>query len=506
MKITIYDGADTVGGNKIYVENDSGGIFLDFGLNFARYGEYFEEFLRERSTRGIHDSLYLELIPKLDIYREDMVPSDVDVSEFSKINLKAVAISHAHLDHCGNIGFIREDIPIIASPTTLAILKAMRDSGRLSGGMEIMYHSRREPAEDSRVLRAMKNAPYCGRDLISTGSMGEELLKFLADRPGKKKIEGGKIYDLDEASLPFDIESFEVDHSIFGAVGYIIHGDSMLAYTGDLRLHGRNARKTIEFIQRARDCSVLIVEGTRAAREEDVNVLEAEVFENCLEIVESENGLVIADFSPRNFERLEAFAEIASRTGRILVVTAKDAYMMHALELADGIDRMKDLLIYRELKYKRDRWETDVVMSRWEDKYIDPESIRRNPDEYILCFSFYDMKHLLDIKVKGGAYVYSSSEAFSEEQEFDFIRLHRWLETFGFRVYGFEIVPGSRRPEPRFVKGFHTSGHVSKEDLRWIVDTVDPDILIPVHTENPEWFLKEFQSTKILKNGDTMII
>jgi len=52
VKITVYDGATTIGGNKIYV-GDERGVFLDFGMNFARYGEFFEEFLTERSGRGL---------------------------------------------------------------------------------------------------------------------------------------------------------------------------------------------------------------------------------------------------------------------------------------------------------------------------------------------------------------------------------------------------------------------------------------------------------------------
>ena len=52
--ITVYNGAATIGGNKIYVEENGRGVFLDFGMNFAKYEEFFEEFLSERSVRGIH--------------------------------------------------------------------------------------------------------------------------------------------------------------------------------------------------------------------------------------------------------------------------------------------------------------------------------------------------------------------------------------------------------------------------------------------------------------------
>ena len=53
MKITIYDGYGTIGGNKIHIEENGEGIFLDFGMNFSKYGKYYEEFLTERTSRGL---------------------------------------------------------------------------------------------------------------------------------------------------------------------------------------------------------------------------------------------------------------------------------------------------------------------------------------------------------------------------------------------------------------------------------------------------------------------
>ena len=68
VSVTVFDAANTIGGNKIYIEEKSEGVFLDFGMNFAKYGVYFKEFLSERSSRGIYDLIHLNLIPKLNIY------------------------------------------------------------------------------------------------------------------------------------------------------------------------------------------------------------------------------------------------------------------------------------------------------------------------------------------------------------------------------------------------------------------------------------------------------
>jgi len=507
LNITIYDGATTIGGNKIYLEEGGRGIFLDFGMNFAKYGKYFAEFLTERNVRGIHDPIYLNLIPRLNIYRRDLIPSDLDISSFPTLNIQAVLLSHAHLDHCGNVALLDERIPVFASPMTVAILKAMRDVGYSRLSSEIAYFSAKEPLEeDDRVLKA-GSGHYKGRSFVCCGNVSDTLKDFLCNRPGQeskwaKKLEPGDICSAEETDLCFEIRAYEVDHSIYGATAYILYGDPIIAYTGDLRTHGKYAKKTKEFVKNAGDASVLIVEGTRAGRGEDVNESEEIVFENCLKAVEDSKGLVIADFSPRNFERLETFLEIAEKTSRQLVITAKDAYMLHAMECVDGAERIKNAGIYNELGVKNRKWETEVVTEKWNDRYVDPFEIRKNPESYILCFSFYDMKHLLDIKPEGGSYIYSSTEAFSEEQEFDFLRLNTWLEEFGFRIYGFEMISEEGRQKPGFIRGYHASGHVSKRDLQKMIERIDPDIIIPVHTTSWEWFEENFDNVKVLKNGE----
>jgi len=51
-----------------------------------------------------------------------------------------------------------------------------------------------------------------------------------------------------------------------------------------------------------------------------------------------------------------------------------------------------------------------------------------------------------------------------------FDRLLNWLASYGIRRYH-EI---------------HCSGYCQKKDLKRIVEEVNPEILIPVHTEHPE--------------------
>jgi len=132
-------------------------------------------------------------------------------------------------------------------------------------------------------------------------------------------------------------------------------------------------------------------------------------------------------------------------------------------------------------------------------QYVSHKELHQNPDQYIACFSFYDMKHLLDIKPAGGIYIYSSCEAFDEEMEIDFRRLWQWIRRFGFEARGFSL---DEKDKPVFDSRYHASGHASREDLAWVIDQVDPDLVIPVHTDSHQWFFDTFDRVKVMKDGE----
>lgn len=54
----------------------------------------------------------------------------------------------------------------------------------------------------------------------------------------------------------------------------------------------------------------------------------------------------------------------------------------------------------------------------------------------------------------------------------------------------------------------HTSGHADSEAIKMVIDTVQPDIVIPMHTEVPEEFLNitDVNKVKVLKDKDILII
>jgi len=508
MKITVHDGAGVVGGNKILLQDSGTSIFLDFGINYAQKGLYFEDFLQPRSAKGLLDLLETGIIPPLKgLYRSELEPEGLwKRFQHNTIGeIDGVLLSHAHMDHSGHISLLREDIPIFMRLPTAVIAKAIQDSARPGFEGQVCYISSR--IMEGGVSKSVSKAPYVGRHLriikeeIAASSMTlKKVEEFFQRIPTKSKgLETQAIKFANKiGGLP--VRAFTVDHSIFGATAYAIETSSgWIVYTGDLRRHGKMGEFTEKFAQEVSKLKprVLIMEGTNTAFTE--HITEDAVGERCMDVVKKGQGLVVADFGPRNLERLLIFFRIAKESGRRLVVTAKDAYIMGSLapivkDLKDAIEG-EGLLIYQEERAKNEGWEEEVY-SVYEDRLISYENIYNDPSSYILCFSFWDFNELIDIQPKEGIYIYSTSEAFDEEQRIDLIRWKQWLDHFNLKAFGFpDTETGKVREEE---KGFHASGHMNGKDILWLNETINPEVVIPVHTRNPGFFQENIKGKKVI--------
>lgn len=111
LKIHAVGGYEAIGRNMTCIEYDSEAIILDMGLYLDKYISL-QEKIRNPSTK--------ELI------EEDALPDLKPIKHIQK-KIKAIVLSHAHLDHIGAVPWLAQQFncPIIGTPYTIEIVKSI---------------------------------------------------------------------------------------------------------------------------------------------------------------------------------------------------------------------------------------------------------------------------------------------------------------------------------------------------------------------------------------------
>ncbi|MBI2845360.1 MAG: exonuclease [Chloroflexi bacterium] len=507
VRITGYDGVGVIGGNKILLEDEERRtkLFLDFGMSFSRRSEFFEEYLKPRPGVGLRDPLRLDLLPPLEgIYRSDLAAalsaddlnylrSQSHYRQVAASEIQGVYLSHAHLDHSGYISFLHEDIPIFCTAMTATVAKVVQDAGQ-SGDIEreVCYFVPREKNKEG-LLASPKGAAYYGRPFVVVDDPEFTNRQFWGLSPAS-----GRKIDLHNPGLPIDrigdlaLRFQPVDHSIYGATACAVETSAgWVVYSGDLRFHGKRgpSLEALASWARALEPVALICEGTRIdAQQTAPRLTEESVKVVAWDLAKRYKGLIIADFAARNVDRLLAFREIAQSLGRRLAITPGDAYLLDAMRQVDAslpdVAQDATAVIFADVKSAPRTWERGV-RKKYEGKLVRAADVRRQPQGFILAFSFFDINDLVDIDLLGdlsdAVYIYSSSEAFNEELQIDINRLGNWLRYFNLKFIGNPLNP-EREP------GLHVSGHAGGADLLELVRQVHPRNLIPIHSTKPELF------------------
>lgn len=511
--ITCYGAVGRIGGNKILVEDGDTRLFLDFGLDFGHSGRFFNELLRPRPARGLLDLLALGLLPPLEgLYRDDLAfpglwerfrghPNYRDMRR-DGLAADAVIFSHAHLDHNADISYVNPRIPIYATRVTAFIARAMQITGQSNFERELGYINPRTLSE-SGELQSDRKAPYrCRPHYFVDGLLTSVARDWWNGLPKSDSSKGKGFEPACAEAAPgvlngLSIRWWPLDHSIPGAGGFAVQTSAgWIAYTGDIRFHGKNRELSWRFAEDLATLKpvALLCEATRPFPDPSPTT-EADIIANARRLVKQAEGrLVVADFGPRNVERLESFAQVAEETGRTLLILPKDAYLLQAIALADPDryarpEQWPMLQLYADPKASPRAWEQNL-RAAWPERLIGPDDVSHHPGDYILCFSLWDANDLLDLQgVEGGIYLYSSSRAYDDEQAADLDRLRNWVCHMGFTLFG--------DPDDENRIPLHASGHAAGPELVAFVTTVKPDLLIPIHTEKPEWWEEHLAGTGV---------
>ena len=250
-----------------------------------------------------------------------------------------------------------------------------------------------------------------------------------------------------------DVQLLRVDHDAYGACGMLIKTpDLFIAYTGDLRLHGFDVEDSLKFTREAKGADVLIIEGVSISFPEEENDeervridSEQDLLDEIVKVVKNNpDKQVTFNAYPANVKRL---AEIYKQSPRPVVFEASFAHILKEclnMDVEYYQSNDKDYGLNKNLEFSYEELLKDKGNYFWQvvDKYENLQG--------------------------GGVYIHSNAVPLGD---FDPAYLP-FVEALEDKEIEFYILA--------------CSGHATPEDLDRIVDLIQTDLLVPIHSRRPE--------------------
>jgi len=404
MQVRIHRGATQIGGSCVEIAYAGSRIVLDFGLPLDG------------------DAADAALAPQ--VFGPD---------------LKAILISHPHIDHYGLLGFVPEGVPVV-----------MGDAAR-------------------RIISAA--IPFTGQPC--------------------PKLDGLTLIDRKTLGIgPFRITPFLVDHSAFDAYAFLVEaGGKSLFYSGDFRMHGRKSALVEKLIrQPPAKVDALLMEGSSLSRLD----LDAKFpTESALEKVlfdgfKNTAGLALVHTSAQNLDRIVTIYRACKRAGRTLVI---DLYAATILAATGGKSIPQsdwpNMALYvpesQRRLIKRNGWFD--LLARHSGKRIYRRDLHCSPANYVMLFRPLMMPDLDRADaLHGAAFFYSQWQGYLEKGSY--AQMQDWLESHQIEL-----------------SHVHTSGHASPPDLKRFVEGLAPEVLVPIHSFSPEKYAELYPRVDSHEDG-----
>lgn len=498
VRLTPLTGANRIGGGIWHVQQGRQGLLLDFGIDLSRSADYLGPRLRLRDTRGLLDPLTLGLLPRFDgLYRQDLILDPEILEDADDLDVRALLLTHFHADHASQVYALDPSIAVHSTLITAAMAHA--DTVTKTGlASEATHLSPRVPHDrEIGILRKPRGVELIPREWHTVDGDVPKRMRELWRVDGTDS--GLQRSQMAAANIPY--AAHEVDHSLFGTCAYeLFTSEGSVVFLTDVRSHGRLGHKTealVEHMERDHP-EVLMLEGTRIGRQDDVRTTERQAKGRIADQVRrAGRPLVVAIVSPNNLERLAAFNAAAQDVRRKLVVSPRVAVMLENVQAANpGFDfGLDDLLVLDLPRASRPYWHQDL-RERWASRLVTQGQIRLDARKYVLATTTQRRNELIELKPDGALLIYSSSAAYSDEARGEHAALKLWASMFKMDVVG--LLPNGK-VDPYLCP----SGHLHESDIREICERVRPRRLVPIHCNQPERF-KDFvlPGTKVVLPED----
>ena len=261
---------------------------------------------------------------------------------------------------------------------------------------------------------------------------------------GANTFRGGEAFTIGN----IHIRPLVIDHSAADSYMFVIEAEGKrVLYTGDFRMHGLRHHVLEKLVSTyIGEVDVLITEGTLLSRDADDHISEVAVLDDISSYIQ-DGKYVFVMCSSTNIDRIMGIWQNMP-TDKVLIC---DAYQKRIL------DTVINNVYYESSLYRRH--DSPLVLNKgpYPKYYMDHGfvSLVRGTENFVSLIKEFPKD---DVRI-----IYSMWTGYIEEN----LLLQDLLNTY-----------------PSYI--CHASGHVSKNDLVQFMELVNPDIVIPVHTDTPE--------------------
>ena len=313
---------------------------------------------------------------------------------------------------------------------------------------------------------------------IYMGEKSYEIHKVTREYIKKEYLKEPKTFKADEEFLIGDIKitPYLCDHSAFDSHMFLLECEGKkILYTGDFRSNGRKYFEPL--LRKLPKVDVLITEGTNLSNDKigKINLTEKELEKRGIELLKGNDRPVFVLMAGTNIDRIVTFYKIANATKRLFLL---DTYAGKITDTIGGnIPNPRTFSNVRIFLTNQDKYE--ILKNYPQNKIGKNEIANKN---FMMCIRS-SMKQYLENRPKefsfeGCVLFYSMWEGYKKQENMkEFLK---FMEEKGVKTIS-----------------LHTSGHADEKDFDKLIKKVEPEIIIPVHTENSEWF-KRYENYEVI--------
>ncbi|MBM3351484.1 MAG: MBL fold metallo-hydrolase [Betaproteobacteria bacterium] len=405
MRVLIHRGTQEIGGTCIELAAAGDRLVLDFGLPLD--GEATDS----------------SLVPNID--------GD---------DLRAILISHPHIDHYGLLHHLSGNVPVIMGSAARRIVQAA--------------------------------APFTKQPLPSLNGLD---------------LAHGKTIDIGV----FRITPYLVDHSAYDAYSFLIEAEGKrIFYSGDFRAHGRKAKLYEQLVaDPPKNIDALFMEGSSLSRLESDESFptESDLEEEIAAHLKAAEGMVMFHTSVQNIDRVVTLYRACKRVGRPLIIDLYAAAILAATENKNipqsdwpGIHLYLPKL--QAIQVRKCEW--FPLLRQHSANRIYQQNLKTIGRNAVILFRPLMLTDLREAACMDNAsFIYSQWIGYLERGTY--ASMEEWLENTGIPI-----------------RHIHTSGHASPKDLKRFAEAIAPRTLIPIHSFATEKYSELFSNIGYRQDGE----